>query len=222
VKITGAGRTDAGVHAAGQVVSFSAHDRFPVERLAIALGSNLPRDLTARDAARVRDDFSARFDAIERHYTYHVHNRDAPSALLRRFVHHEHRPLNDALIGRALAPLAGTHDFASFCSVPPENGNTVRTLHSASAERNGDMLRFDLRADGFLHRMVRIIVGTALDAGAGKIDPDAVGAMLASRDRREAGTTAPAHGLVFAGVRYADFDSHPVSAPFMWDRSGTR
>jgi tRNA pseudouridine38-40 synthase len=220
VKVTCAGRTDTGVHAVGQVISFRAHDRFPIERLAIAMNANLPDDLTARDTQRADDVFSARFSARERHYVYLVLNRESPSAPLRRFVHHEYRSLDDAAMGAALTLLQGTHDFASFCGVPPENGVTVRTLREAAVERDGALLRFDLRADGFLHRMCRVIVGTVLDVGAGRRAPESIGAMLKARDRREAGLTAPPCGLYFAGVRYDDFDSHPADLALMRDRIG--
>jgi tRNA pseudouridine38-40 synthase len=219
--VTAAGRTDTGVHALGQVVTFRAHDRFPIERLAIALNSNLPEDCTARDAQRVSDSFSARFSARERHYVYAVLNRESPSAPLRRFTHHEYRPLDDGAMRTALRALEGTHDFASFCGVLPDNGITERTLIEAGLTREGAMLRFDLRADGFLHRMCRVIVGTVLEIGAGRRDAGTIGEMLAARDRREAGLTAPACGLFFAGVRYDDFDSHPADLTAAWDRSGS-
>lgn len=222
VKVTPAGRTDTGVHAIGQVVTFRAHGRFPVERLAIAANSGLPGDLTVRDAERAPDGFSARFSARERHYTYAVLNRETPSAPLRRFTHHEYRPLDDGVMRAALALLEGTHDFASFCGVPPENGMTRRTLRRAEIRRDGAILRFDLHADGFLHRMCRVIVGTVLDIGAGKRAPGTVRQMLEARDRREAGLTAPPCGLFLAGVCYDDFDSHPRDVTFMWDRSGSR
>jgi tRNA pseudouridine38-40 synthase len=198
------------VHALGQVISFSAHDRFPIERLAIALVSALPDDLSARDAVRAAAGFSARFAAIERHYVYFVLNRDTPSAALRRFTHHEHRALDASAMRDALARLVGTHDFASFCGVAPDNGVTVRTVRAAHLECEGALLRFRLSADGFLHRMVRVIVGTVLEVGAGRRRPDAIDALLAACDRRGAGLTAPPNGLFLHGVVYPDFDSRPA------------
>ncbi len=207
VKVTCAGRTDAGVHASGQVVSFVSHDAFPIEKLAIALNSALPPDLTARDAALEADGFSARLSALERRYVYDVLNRRDPSAVLRRFAHHEYRPLDLARIRAGAAHLIGEHDFTTFCGVLPERGGTVRTLHAIDLEAEGELVRFELRGAGFLHRMVRVIVGTLLDVGAGRRAPEDVAAMLAARDRRAAGFTAPAQGLCLAEVVYPHFTS---------------
>ena len=207
IKITGAGRTDAGVHALGQVISFKAHDAFPVERLAIALNSALPRDLSARDAARVDETFNARLSASERHYTYLVHQSREPSAVLRRFSHQEYRPLDVAQMRRAAQRLVGTHDFASFCGVPPETGGTVRTVYALDVEAFGDLVFVHARANGFLHRMVRILLGTLLEIATGRRTEESLPATIAARDRRTAGLTAPPQGLFLTGVRYADFSS---------------
>lgn len=207
LRLTVAGRTDAGVHALGQVVSFAAHARFPSERLAIAANARLPRDCSVRETARVFDGFSARSHALERCYRYVVLNRATPSAVLQRFAHHDHRSLDlDAM--RAVASLlVGRRDFASFCAVRPEVGGTVRELRAVEIARDGERLCFELRANGFLHRMVRIVVGTLLAVGAGERKPEDLSAILAARDRRLAGPTAPPQGLFLVGVRYPDFDS---------------
>ena len=207
IKIAGAGRTDAGVHATGQVVSFAAHAAFPVDKLAIALNSALPPDITARDAAYAPERFSARLSAIERRYTYVVLNRPEPSAVVRRYAHFEYHALDAERMRRAACDLVGTHDFASFCGVLPEHGGTVRTLHALELESSGDLLTVHLRANGFLHRMVRIAVGTLLEIASGRRPADAIPAILAARDRRAAGLTAPPQGLFLTGVRYADFTS---------------
>ena len=219
IKITAAGRTDAGVHATGQVISFSAHDAFPVERLPIALNSALPPDVSARDAARADPGFSARLSAIERYYTYVVLNRREPSAPLRRWSHHEYRALDLARMERGAAHLVGTHDFLSFCGVPPEFGGTVRTLHALDVERRGELLLLNFRGNGFLHRMVRTIAGTLFDVAAGRREPDDLPAVLAARDRTTAGPTAPPQGLFLTGVRYESFSSW---RPLEIVTSGTR
>jgi tRNA pseudouridine38-40 synthase len=214
VKVTVAGRTDAGVHASAQVISFVSHDAFPIDKLSIALNTSLPADLSARDALRVEPGFSARNSALERCYTYAVVNRRDPSAMLRRFAHHEYRALDFARMRAAAAHLIGEHDFVTFCGYLPDRGGTVRTLHAIEIESEGDLVRFHLRGGGFLHRMVRIIVGTLLEVGAGRREPEEVAAMLAARDRRMAGPTAPAAGLVLADVVYPGFRS---GAPgFAW------
>ncbi|GAC1306897.1 MAG: tRNA pseudouridine(38-40) synthase TruA [Vulcanimicrobiaceae bacterium] len=207
IKVTVAGRTDSGVHASGQVVSFVAHDRFPIDRLSIALNTSLPPDLTARDAARVDDRFSARLSALERRYRYVVLNRRDPSAVLRRFAHHDHRPLELARMQAAARHLLGQHDFVTFCGVLPDRGGTIRTLDAIEIARAGDVVTFAIRGKAFLHRMVRIVVGTLLEVGAGRIAADEVASMLAARDRRVAGPTAPAAGLTLVEVRYPGFSS---------------
>ena len=209
VKVTAAGRTDAGVHAVGQVISFVSHDAFPIEKLGIALNSALPDDLTVRDAARVAGDFSARLSALERSYSYLVLNRREPAATMRRWSHFEHRTLDLEAMRDAAAHFIGTHDFVTFCGMLPDRGGTVRTLNALDVERSGDIVRFDFRGRGFLHRMVRILTGTLLEIGAGRRESSSAPAMLAARDRREAGLTAPPQGLFLVGVRYPDFSSEP-------------
>ncbi len=207
VKVTAAGRTDAGVHASGQVISFVAHDAFPIDKLSIALNTALPPDLSARDAARVESRFSARASATERRYTYTIVNRRDPSAVLRRFAHHEYRALDLERMRAAAAHLIGEHDFVTFCGVLPDKGGTVRTVRSIEVERDGEIVRLHVAGAGFLHRMVRIFTGTLLDVAAGKRQPDDVAAMLAACDRRAAGPTAPPQGLSLVEVRYPGFSS---------------
>jgi tRNA pseudouridine38-40 synthase len=208
VKITNAGRTDSGVHATGQVVSWKTEAAFPFERFAIAANSALPKDVTIRLVEIVDDDFSARFSASERTYVYAIHNVLEPSALLGRYAYHVWSSIDLDAFRAAARHLIGEHDFRSFCGMLPEIGPTIRTVKSIEARRKGDLIRVEIRADGFLHRMVRTIVGTLLECATGRRDPAAVPEMLKARDRAAAGLTAPAHGLYLAGVRYRDgFDS---------------
>ncbi len=191
------------------MVSFETSRVFPWERLRIALNSALPADLTVRDAAVAEPGFSARFSAVERRYVFAILARPAPSALYARWAYHVWRPLGDAAMLAAAAALVGTHDFRSFCGVPPENGNTVRTVRSLALERFGDVLRLEIAADGFLHTMVRTIAGTLVECGTGRRDAAGIGAAIAARDRRVAGHTAPPNGLYLAGVRYqGGYDSY--------------
>lgn len=214
ISIAAAGRTDAGVHATGQVVSFKTRREFPVERLGLALNATLPPDVSVRQADIPAPDFSARFDAYERTYEYLILNRAMPSAVLRRWTHHVHQPIDDAVLARAGEDFVGTHDFLAFCGVMPEYGGTERTFNSFEVEREGDIVRIRVAAEGFLHRMVRIVVGTAIEIATGRRAPDEIPAIIASKDRRLAGYTAPANGLFLAGVRYAAFESYsrPVLA----------
>jgi len=136
-------------------------------------------------------------------------NRREPAATMRRWSHFEHRTLDLEAMRDAAAHFIGTHDFVTFCGMLPERGGTVRTLNALDVERSGDIVRFDFRGRGFLHRMVRILTGTLLEIGAGRRESSSAPAMLAARDRREAGLTAPPQGLFLVGVRYPDFSSEP-------------
>jgi tRNA pseudouridine38-40 synthase len=208
VKITGAGRTDTGVHASGQVISFTTARSFPFDRLAIALNANLADDLSIRDVAVVDERFSARFSARERTYVYAILNRPDRSALLNHRAFHVYRALNLDAVQAAARHLIGERDFRSFCGMLPESGGTVRTVKSLEIEARGDLVRIRISADGFLHRMVRTIVGTLVECGTGRRDPESLAHVIAARDRRAAGLTAPAHGLYLAGVTYEGYDSY--------------
>jgi tRNA pseudouridine38-40 synthase len=207
IRISAAGRTDAGVHASGQVVSFTSERVFPVERLVLALNANLPLDVTARDAAIVADAFSARFHALARIYEYRILNRTFPSALARRYAHHVYQPIDLDVMHAASRDLLGEHDFVAFCGVLPARGGTVRTIESIDLRRGGDDVTVRITGGGFLHRMVRISVGTLVEIATGRRDPADIPAIIRSRDRRRAGYTAPATGLTLVGVRYPGFDS---------------
>lgn len=207
VKISAAGRTDSGVHATGQVVSFTTERDFPYHRLALALNNVLPPDLSVRRVDVLDRPFSARFHALERTYVYVVLNRRMRSAVLQRLAYHFYSPLDVALIHAAAAYFTGEHDFRSVCGMLPESGPTVRTVRKIEAQLRDDLLTITIVADGFLHRMVRNIIGTLLEVGNARRDPHSIPQMLQARDRQAAGHTAPAHGLYLAGVKYADFDS---------------
>ncbi|HEX5274458.1 MAG TPA: tRNA pseudouridine(38-40) synthase TruA [Candidatus Rubrimentiphilum sp.] len=216
VKLTGAGRTDAGVHATGQVVSLRTAAAFPFERLALAANTELPPDVSVREAGIAPADFSARFSALERTYVYVILNRPQRSPLHARYAYHVWLPLDIEVMKAAAAPLIGEHDFRSFCGMLPESGPTLRTLRAIDIGRCGDLIRVEIRADGFLHRMARNIVGTLVECGTGRRDPAGVAPALAALDRSATGMTAPPQGLYLAGVRYADgldsFREPPISA----------
>jgi tRNA pseudouridine38-40 synthase len=209
IKVSAAGRTDAGVHACGQVVSFSTGRAFPFERLCVALNSELPNDVSVRESVVVSSSFSARFSAIERTYVYAILNRRQPAPLLARHAYHVWRPIDLEPVKVAATELLGERDFRSFCGLLPESGVTIRDLRRLAIEKRGELLRVELTASGFLHHMVRTIVGTLVDCGTGRRRADELPAILAARDRRQAGHTAPPNGLYLAGVRYEDgYDSY--------------
>jgi tRNA pseudouridine38-40 synthase len=200
-----AGRTDTGVHALGQVVSFEADGRIPVERLAIALNSQLPRDIAVRGAAEAPPDFHARFSAVARTYGYLVWTPRTRSAIWGRYCLHVRRPLDQARMRDAARLLAGTHDFASYARGGGDPGpTTVRELKRLSIRRvSDDRMLFIATANGFLRSMVRNIVGVLLAVGYGDLPVDAVQEILAARDRTK-NPIAPAapHGLCLLRVDY--------------------
>jgi tRNA pseudouridine38-40 synthase len=208
VKITAAGRTDAGVHASGQVISFRTERAFPIERLRLALNASTPRDLAVRDAVVAADGFSARFDALERVYDYLILNRRFPSALWRARAWHVPREIDDERFAAAAAPLLGEHDFIAYCGELPERGGTVRDVREIALARRGDLLRVTVRGNAFLHRMVRLIIGTLAGCATGYRDVAFARRALESCERGAAGQTAPAHGLYLAGARYPGLDTY--------------
>jgi tRNA pseudouridine38-40 synthase len=199
--VTAAGRTDAGVHAIGQVINFHTRATIPTERVAVALNSLPPYSIAARDPREVSERFHARFDATSRVYRYLLLDGEA-SPFLRRYSHRV-APLGDLERLRSAAScLVGRHDFSSFCAAAAEVAHKVRHLTCLTIERRGTLVLVEVTADGFLHSMVRIIVGTLLEVAAGRLRPEAVGEILAARDREAAGPTAPAHGLFLTRVTY--------------------
>lgn len=208
IKVTCAGRTDTGVHATGQTISFTSERRFPIQRLALALNANLPPDVTARDATLAPEGFSARHHALSRTYEYVILNRAMPSATLRRFAHHVYKPIDHERFRHAADHMVGIHDFVSFCGVHPDRGGTVRTITSIDIECDADIVRVRIEGLSFLHRMIRITIGTLVEIATGRRDADDIPRIIAACDREAAGYTAPATGLYLAGVRYADFDSY--------------
>jgi tRNA pseudouridine38-40 synthase len=213
ISLTAAGRTDTGVHATGQVVSFQTTCAFPFDRLMLALNSVLPSDIAVRTADIVDAEFSARFSAVDRTYEYAIFNERARSPMLSRWAHLVPYDLDLGAMRAAGAHLAGRHDFRSFCGVPPDNGNTVRTVQRLDIEARGPLVRVRISADGFLHRMVRTVVGTLLEVGRGRREAAGLPEVLAACRREAAGVCAPPHGLYLAGVRFRDgYDSYRTPA----------
>jgi tRNA pseudouridine38-40 synthase len=202
VIVKGAGRTDAGVHALGQVAHFDTESAIPLDGFRRGLNSALPRTISIREVAEAAPDFDARFSALGKRYRYQVWNADSRSAVRDRFVWHHPRPLDAAAMQAASRPLAGRHDFAGFRAADCDRKTTVRTITRLEVARAGDLVTVEVEADAFLKNMVRIIVGTLLQAGIAKLGPDDVARALASRQRDDAGPTAPAKGLTLDEVFY--------------------
>lgn len=203
VTAIGAGRTDAGVHALGQTANVRVETRIPADALLKGLNSLLPPDIAVRACAEVPDRFHARFDARCKTYRYHILNRAARAAVGRHYAWFIHRPLDVDRMRAAARALVGRHDFKSFESTGSPRAHTLRTITAAEWQSEGEgRLRFTVTADGFLRCMVRNIVGTLVAVGLGRIDPDEVAAIIASRDRRRAGAAAPPQGLFLVRVEY--------------------
>jgi len=202
VRVTAAGRTDAGVHARGQVVNFFTDWTVPTDRVVAALNGLLPGDIAALAAEEVPAAFHARKSARAKTYVYTVYNAPVRHPLHRLYALHVDRPLHVDGMRAAAAHLVGRHDFSSFQNTGRPVASAVRHLYEGRVERDGPFVRFTFRADGFLYQMVRIMVGTLLEVGLGRLQPDAVGTILAARDRARAGPTAPPHGLCLEHVEY--------------------
>jgi tRNA pseudouridine38-40 synthase len=202
-KLSVAGRTDAGVHAAGQVASFPAPDGIDPERVQRALNGMLAPEVVVLEASAAPSSFDARFSATGREYLYRIDISPWPSPFEARFVWHRTGELSLSRVQAAARSLEGEHDFASFCRRPPEPGaSTVRHLRRLAVSRHGERLEIRALAGGFLHQMVRSLVGTLVEVGEGRLEPDAMAGILAARDRSVAGKVAPAHGLTLIRVLY--------------------
>lgn len=203
VKATGAGRTDAGVHALGQVVNIRTQvASIPAERVPYAFNSVLPKDVAVLECVEVPLAFHARFDARWKRYEYRVLNRAFPSPVERLYTYHVSHPLDVEAMQEGARLLLGTHDFSAFSGSEAKGRSPVRTVSRCDVWRDGEKVHFAVEGDGFLYRMVRTIVGTLLQVGLGKKEPGWVGEVLASRDRAEAGPTVPACGLYLVEVGY--------------------
>jgi len=198
-KLSVAGRTDAGVHARGQVVSFAADDDVDLERLQRSLNGMLAPEVVAWDVRRVAEGFDARFSATAREYRYRIDTGPWPDPFEARFVWHRPGRLAVARMREAARPLLGEHDFASFCR-RPQSGGTVRRLERLSIAYADERVEISARANAFLHQMVRALVGTLVAVGDGRLGPGSVQEILTARDRSRTPQMAPAHGLTLERV----------------------
>lgn len=208
-EIKGCSRTDAGVHALAYCVSLSTDSAIPAARLPLALNAHLPADVRVLAAREVPPDFHARYSCRGKVYCYRVHNAPCDSPFTADLCWRVWPRLALEPMQRAAALLCGRHDFASFMSagstIAAEGGSTVRTVRAFAVRRQGSDLLFTIEADGYLYNMVRILVGTLVEIGAGRLPESALPEILAARDRTRAGPTAPARGLALAAVLYDEF-----------------
>lgn len=211
VRIIGSGRTDAGVHAWGQVAHFRTGSRIEPWKARIGLNGIMERDVSILDCREAPGGFHAQFDALGKTYRYRVLNRRSPSAIRRARVWHVRKPLNLEAMRRAAEILEGEHDFASFCREKGRPEDTARRLDRLSVERAGDEVVVEARANGFLRHMVRNLAGVLVEVGRGEREADSMKEALAGRNRRLAGVTAPPQGLALVRVEYGD--KLPPEAP---------
>jgi tRNA pseudouridine38-40 synthase len=205
VGIHASGRTDAGVHAKGQVVNFHARTNLMPDELLRGLNSLLPDDIVVLRAEEMDESFHARFSAVSKVYEYHILNRPVPSALLRNHVWQVRRPLALAPMQECMKRICGRNDFSAFMASGSQSSSTERNMLRAVLDRRWpDRLKFTFEANGFLRRMVRNLVGTIVEVGKAQRTPDDFERVIRSGDRKLAGMTAPGHGLYLVSVNYLD------------------
>lgn len=201
--VYGAGRTDAGVHASGQVAHVDLRQDWPAFKVREATNFYLkPLKIAITDVIEVGNSFEARFSAMRRHYRYRILNRRAPLTFDRGTAWHVQKPLDVAAMQAGGQQLLGKHDFTTFRAMMCQAKSPVRTLDVVEVSRRGDLIEIEVNALSFLHNQVRSIVGSLELVGRGKWSPDDVGAALAAQDRAACGTVAPAHGLYLTRVEY--------------------
>jgi tRNA pseudouridine38-40 synthase len=201
-KVYAAGRTDAGAHAEGQVVSFQADGRISPHRLVAALNARLPADVAVLSGEEVPDEFHARYSARWRRYRYRYLDRPSRPALERGRCWHVRGALDVDAMSAAAKALTGKHDWTSYCAASEPPDSRVREMRSARVARRGDVVELELVAEGFLRGLARSIAGALAEVGRGRRPPEWVGEILEARDRRKAARTAPAGGLTLMEVIY--------------------
>lgn len=202
VELYASGRTDAGVHALGQVANFKTESKIPIEKMAIAINSQIKNSIRIIHAEKVNENFHSRYNCKRKTYQYVINNSQYGSAVYRNLEYHMPIKLNVENMKKALRYFEGEHDFKSFKSSGTNNKSTVRVIYHAILKEDKDRIIIELTGNGFLYNMVRIIAGTLLDVGLGKIAPDSIPDIIESKDRTRAGKTLPPQGLFLVKVEY--------------------
>ncbi len=204
VELIGSGRTDAGVNATCQVANFKIEKEFPIEKIPIALNSQLKKSIRIKSAEEVPERFHSRYNCKKKTYEYTINNSEQGTAIYRNMQYHYPIKLDEIKMNEAVKFLIGEHDFKSFKASGTSSKNSVRTIYDAKVERQGDIITIALTGNGFLYNMVRIIAGTLVEVGEGKIEPTKVKEILEAKDRLKAGKTLPPTGLCLVNVEYQD------------------
>lgn len=219
IKTMGASRTDAGVHALGNVAVFDTCARMPADKISYALNTRLPEDIRIQSSEEVPAKFHPRFTSTVKTYEYRILNRTFGDPTRRLNSYHWYGKLDVEAMKKAAAYLVGEHDFKSFATASPEVENTVRTIYSLEVWKADDMIHLKVTGNGFLYNMVRIIAGTLIEAGKGSYPPEHVQEILNAKDREAAGPTARALGLTLVGIRYPEWDEMLYFPPLAAEKS---
>jgi tRNA pseudouridine38-40 synthase len=204
IKVTGASRTDAGVHSLGNVCVFDTHTRMPAEKISYAVNQRLPEDIVVQASCEVPEDFHPRFSKSRKTYEYRILNRRFRMPTRRLDTYFYHHFLDVEKMQEAAALLVGEHDFKSFCAANAQSQTSVRTIYECAVTREDDIITIRVTGNGFLYNMVRIIAGTLIKVGCGELKPAEMERILTACDRSAAGPTAPAHGLTMIGLVYEE------------------
>ena len=202
VDLIGSGRTDAGVHALGQVANFKTNSNIPIEKLALAINSQLKNSIIIKKAEEADERFHSRYNAKHKTYKYIINNSPCGTAIYRNLEYCFPIKLDVDKMQEAAKYFEGEHDFKAFKSSGTSAKNSVRTIYNASVKQEGEKIIIELTGNGFLYNMVRIISGTLLDVGLQKIKPEEIKNIIEEKDRQKAGKTLPAHGLYLVEVKY--------------------
>ena len=202
IKVIGASRTDAGVHACGNVAVFDTESRIPGDKFSFALNQRLPEDIRIQESCEVGADFHPRYADTVKTYEYNILNRRFELPSKRLYAAFCYYPMDIERMNQAAAYLVGEHDFKSFCSAGAQVQTTVRTIYAVNVTKEDDMVHIRITGNGFLYNMVRIIAGTLMQVGTGLMVPEQVKEILEARDRSKAGPTAVAKGLTLVEIRY--------------------
>lgn len=202
IKVIGASRTDAGVHACGNVAVFDTESRIPGDKFSFALNQRLPEDIRIQESCEVGADFHPRYADTVKTYEYNILNRRFELPSKRLYAAFCYYPMDIERMNQAAAYLVGEHDFKSFCSAGAQVQTTVRTIYAVNVTKDDDMVHIRITGNGFLYNMVRIIAGTLMQVGTGLMEPEQVKEILEARDRSKAGPTAVAKGLTLVEIRY--------------------
>lgn len=202
IEIIGSGRTDAGTHARGQIANFKTDSKMVLSEMIDFLNRYLPQDIVVKKAEEVPERFHARYNAKGKQYSYYIWNNTIPSAFERNYSFHYSEELNFELMNEACRKLTGTHDFIGFSSLKKTKKSTTRTIDELSIQKEGNLIHFTFVGNGFLHKMVRILMGTILEIGSGKMKLEIIDEVFESKIRSEAGMTVPAQGLFLDEVYY--------------------